>query len=384
MLELKVATRDITHGTVAVAWCVDAEIIKKLADQKVNDPQVVIVVAPTTNYHIRREYRKVVPLKDLMTYLEFRSSGENRIWAFIYRAGKKQARDAYLTKAGGEFAHWVLNGDGNDWSANFGSYYTKADGSQDYMYHPDMPAIPITVNVPAVAFAAEPAVWEKEWVNLFFHSKAADQCDFRRRRLFAYGVQPIIMLLDMVARLSFFMIAFMWLSRGLTFKYFHFLRYGIDDTLELFKGGSWLIPTLPEDKHTELDITFSYVVRKLWKLPFLPPCLLAMWLIFHFHHVMLALTVAAIVIAAFSFILLLTSTFVGLAALNFVEKFVNWRCKDKGEETPWYLDEEEMESIICNPSFDKRTSVSALPAKHRTLRLYYQDLKSRVCRPFSL
>ena len=75
MLELQITDNDVSTGSVQISWCVDAEVLKELADKKVKEPQLVIVVAPEgDNYDLRKEMRKVVPLKDLMTYMEFRAA----------------------------------------------------------------------------------------------------------------------------------------------------------------------------------------------------------------------------------------------------------------------------------------------------------------------
>lgn len=383
MLELKLAGNDVTNGNVAVAWCVDQETLKYLSDKKVADPQVVIVVAPVNGYHIRREYRKVVPLKDLMTYLEFRSSGENRIWAFISHQSKKKARGNFLAKSEGEYATTILNEDGDDWSYIFPpSYVSSPDRvSMTTVHRPEVPAPTLTVNVPTGVFAKEPSKWEKTWVNHWFHAKAVDQCDFRRRRLLAYTVQPIVMLLDiLVARALLSLIAFMWLSRGLSLSYFlHPLTYSLLDTVDVLKGGTWTVPTLPEDERSrDPDITFSYVIRKLWKTPLMPVVLIPLLLILHFHVVLWVLGITGGVVLGVALAFVIASG--AFSALW--EKIQEWTGSD-GEVTPWYLEQDEMDTITCNPSFQNRTSVSSLPAKHRTIYLRFQDLKSRVCRPFS-
>src|SRR5579871_642576 len=162
MFELQVATRDVTNGNFAVSWCVDPETIKLFADRNIKDPQVVIVVVPTQNYHPRREYRKVVPLQDLMTYLECHSAGENQIRAFISLEGKKEARGRFLTRENGYYKTDLLSEDGEDWSYIFQGKFeirTTESGDQEQVYvrSPSLPAPTLMVNVPAGVFAKEPA-----------------------------------------------------------------------------------------------------------------------------------------------------------------------------------------------------------------------------------
>src|ERR1700722_16333758 len=104
MFELKIADVDASSGTVPVSWCADTETLKLLSDKDKREPQVVIIVAPDgPNYNISKEYRKVVPMQDLMTYVEFRSSGPSKIWGFITLRDKKDAKDRYLNRTTGAF-----------------------------------------------------------------------------------------------------------------------------------------------------------------------------------------------------------------------------------------------------------------------------------------
>ena len=233
MLELQVASKDITNGVLSVAWCVDAELLKNLSDEGVKNPQVVFVVAPSGSaYESSKEYRKVVPLKDLMTFLEVRASGPNKVFAFVSRRTPRDARDAVLSRQGNRYSHSILNYDGSNFS------------DQDATYD----ATPVEVVVPTGVFAKEPPQWEKAWVNHWFRSKPMDQCDYRRRRLLAYTVKPVITLLDLTARAVLLLLSTLWLSRGMSLKYlFGPLAYSIGDSTEVLQDGSYAIPTLPEE-----------------------------------------------------------------------------------------------------------------------------------------
>lgn len=372
MLQLQVANTDVTNGNLAVAWCVDAEVLKELAEKEIADPQVVIVVAPTENYHISKEYRKVVPLKDLMTYVEFKTAGPNKIWAYVSRlAYAKSVRNNVLTKENGEFCTNILDMDGS-------TYTTDQSPSDTELFY----AAPVSVVVPQGVFAKEPAKWEKTWVNYWFRSKPQDQCDFRRRRLLAYTVQPLAILLDvLVVRTAMLLFSTLWLSRGMSLKFHaHPLRYSVADTLEAFQGGSWTIPTLPEEAdHREPDLTASYLLRKLWKTPLMPVVMFPLWLIVHFHVIIWAAAVLAVLLSIVGIALLFASGLV----MEWGKAFKEWQASRQEVISPWYLEKDEMDAITCNPNMKTRTSVSALPAKHRTIHLRFQDIKARVCRPFS-
>jgi hypothetical protein len=205
--------------------------------------------------------------------------------------------------------------------------------------------------------------------------------DFRRRRLLAYSIQPLVMLVDvLVLRTLMLLVSTLWYSRGMSLKYhFHPMRYSVADAVGLWMGGSWVVPTLPEDQSGEPDdvLTGSYCVRKTWRLICTPPALVGLWAIHHFHVWLWALGIsaAAVVVIVVAFWL----------ATGAIVKFAEWLVKTLGSEdpTPWYLDQDELTNLTCTQNFQARTSISALPAKRRTISLRFQDLKSKVCRPFS-
>src|SRR6185295_9161179 len=199
MIEIFISDTDATSGSVPITWCVSPETLKLLAEQEVRDPQIVICVAPAGEKYAReKEVRKVVALKDLMTYIEFRSSGKNNIWAVVSFRDPKSAKNLYLSKKDGAYDSSMLSYDGTDysgWLKKTDSQYRDEEAiAQAELEKTHMLSTPVTVNVPVECFAKEPSAWEKTWVNHFFRAKSVDQCDFRRRRLFAYLVQPLVLL----------------------------------------------------------------------------------------------------------------------------------------------------------------------------------------------
>src|SRR5271166_3039921 len=247
MFQLQISDTDATSGSIPVSWCLDEETIKELADKKIANPQVVICVSPVNTeggYHVKKEYRKVVPLKDLMTYVEFRSAGPNRIWGFISYMGRGASHTRYLGKKDGEFQTNILDWDGEQYAhflLDFETYEARTSKVYKGLSQP------IQVEVPAGVFAPEPAPWEKAWVNLFFKDKVVDQCEFRRRRLFAYSVQPLIMLVSLILRFLLLVAGAAMLARNFSFKWLlHPLMYSLDDCLEIFDNGCAVIFHQPE------------------------------------------------------------------------------------------------------------------------------------------
>lgn len=374
MIELFVSDNDATNGTIAVTWCVSHETLDLLAKEKVVDPQIIIVVSPDgDNYERRREYRKVVPLKDLMTYIEFRVPGKNNIRAVVSYKTKKEAKNKYLSRDEGKFTSDVLEYDGSDYAS-----WLKGD-DQVHMLSPV-----IAVNVPQDCFAPEPAAWEKAWVNHFFRNKPIDQCNFRRRRMFAYTIQPLIFLALALVKVFFLLVATLIGARNWSLKYLlHPLTYDIESSTAVMKGGSIFIRRLPEDdEHGDPANIPWYVLRKLCLLPLMPLILIPLVLLCLFAKP--AVYTGILMGIGFCVVIL----FVVLLCVQHVAIFatiVNWIAGviDKfADHDLWYMRQEEMDIIVCDGRA-KSVSVSALPAKKRTFALRFSQLKSKVCRPFS-
>ena len=368
MFEIKVANNDVTGGSISVGWCVDAETLKTLSDHKIKNPYVVIVVAPEgDNYYYTKEYRKVVPLKDLLTYVEFRCAGKNKIWAFIPLREGKAAKSKYLARSGNGFSDEILDNDGSGWSYNFGYH----DANRNFICHPTLSSEPISVEVPVNCFAPEPSDLEKSWVNWLFPTKCLDQCEFRRRRLFAYTVQPFIMLFNMMVRTLLTLVALLVGMRGFNVQWMlHPLRDPFSDVIELFSGGTVFV-----SNNSEVSVWKRYVL-----VPLMPPILAALGglgYLFHRLHLWKVPFIAACVLLTLGLVVVL-----GLYAWGKFTNYMDRRAEEAANAPLWYLEEEEMNMLVCNGE-PRPLTVDALPAKKRTIRLRFQDLKSRVCRPFS-
>lgn len=369
MFELKIADRDVSGGSIAVTWCVDQELIKQLADASVADPQVVICVAPADDkYSSRKEYRKVVPLSDMMAYVEFRVPGPNKIWAFVSTGSKRGVRNEFLKKVSGEFESSILVDSGDEFAS---------------MRFSRLGAEPVSVFVPEEAFAPEPAQWEKDWVNHFFKDKAIDQCHFRKRRLFAYTVQLLIMFLNLLLRAVIYVPALAIGAKNLSLKYLiHPLTYSLEETLRVMGGGTWFVRTWQGDKGIEntSPVTFNYVLRKFWSLPFMPIIGIPFFCIFYFH-LWKALAVGVAAAALVALILGGVWFFAEGAATKVLNAISDWVDELLGHRDMYYLDQDEMEMLICDGKTIRK--IGDLPSKKRTLRLRFLNLKSKVCRPFS-
>lgn len=370
MLELHVSSNDVTSGSVGIGWCVSPDTLKMLSDRRVKNPGIVLVTAPKGSLDKSspdyKEFRTVVPLKDLVGYVSFKTPGQNNIWGFLV-SNIKQAKEKFLEKH--HISGWerpILNDEATDWPQhNLG----RLNPGYDPYFHNDeikeLISEPVEVYVPKECFAPEPAEWEKTWVNYFFTRRVMDQCEFRRRRMLAYTVQPIVVLFNILARFVLLVLSTLFGLRGWSIQpLLHPLMTPFADAIEVVD---------PNHGTYFIGRGGNQVVNWL-RLPFMPISLFGMFLLCKFHAVAGAGLIAL-------GILLLAAFIMGCYVLfaMYMERL------DRIERTSeaWFMKEDELQYIVCSTSNVKATSLSQLPSKKRTFRLRFQDLKTQVCRPFS-
>lgn len=388
--KIQVADDDATSGTIKISWCVGIETINYLAQKQITNPQVVIVVSPNpddeTHHYSSKEQRYVIPLRDLMAFIELRVAGKNRIRAFITHYSEQHSKELYLTRIGGRYntdilSYWYNDDPQSDQKLGWSCIFHLYDG----VCQPEIWS-ELFVDVPLECFAKEPPEWEKEWVNWLFRDKCIDQCHYRRRRIFAYTVQPLIMMLNLFWRCAVMLAAFSYLSRGLTLKYLlHPLTYDLEELPHLLLGGSYLVLKCKEDNDDPFDtntpalVWIKYTFKKVALVPLMPIFITVIGLAL-FYGVLIKLL--AVVIGAIMAILIIAFVASG-AAKEFVKEMWYRLWHNSKEEEFWYLNKEEIETLSCEDNI-KHTNVSSLPKNHRTIKLRFLDLKSKVCRPFSL
>jgi len=151
LLKIKLLETEVTSASLPITWRVNKNWLKK------NGADWDILFSTVSFDDDRKtEWRSKCKLTDLVHYVKFLRPGKNRIFAIISCG----YRDCYI----------------------------------------DEKSTSLDVDLPEEVFADEPPAWEKNWVNFFFSTKAVDQCDFRKRRLLAYTIQPILIVLMLIVR----------------------------------------------------------------------------------------------------------------------------------------------------------------------------------------
>lgn len=415
LLELHIQDPNVQTGSVPISWCVDRQVFKDLADGRCRNPHLLIVIAPLESYHPSKEVRKVVPLKDLMTYVDFSRPGPNRVYGLVVGSH----RDHYLRRSRGRWDTDVLKRDGsgirNDWTgepdpeeADEAAILEKAltVGDEDEFEGEDAdPEIAaasekdeaegpaamtedekraseekiarmvrhavgvyatasLDVTVPKECFAKEPPAWEQAFVNLWHATQPVDQCSYRRRRLFSYFVKSwLCALIYVCTYVPYTLFLLLIGARGLNFSP---LRHPISQDI----GDMW-------DKDDGTVFVPRWESSWRWAiLPLMPliciPVGVGIWLMLRYGMAGAIMMWTGIVVGALLVILLCVAGGFG---------YRDYR-KERREKTPaWYLSEEEQALLAC--AGGPRTSLKDLPASRRTIRLRFLDLKAKVCRPFA-
>lgn len=355
MFELHLANNNVDSGTIAVSWCLDKEALEILTSKGIKDPVVVLCVAPVDNYALHKEVRHVVPLSDLIGYIGFQCAGKNKVWGFISAWSNSVTRGDYLCVRHDEYRTSILN-DGEEFSS-----VVLSDVNETFI------AAPLEIDIPSEAFAKEPPAWEAAWINLWYRDPPKDQCAYRRRRLFGYSLKPVLFALLMFVRLFFVIGAFLYGSRDFSLQsLLHPLRTEMYEVVKMLFDSETIFIGQGESKF------WNYA-----RLPFMP-LIAILWIGLAIALIKLHVFATGIgIILGAGGILVVAYTI-----LKTAESIIDHRELVKLKAPAWYLNEDEADLIICSgqPRFG---SFWTLPKKHRTFKLFAQDLKSKVCRPFS-
>ena len=393
---------EMHNASLPIRWCLDQNTISALKDRGVHDPHILLVVLGHGHYG-RNEKRYLIPLGEMMTYISFYCPGVNKVYGSIVSStnnrGGKELRDFFLTRTNLSYDTDVIYSDGT-----MIPYRCFCSTMQK-------------VVIPQELFA-NPPEWERKWVNLWFRSRPIDECDYRRRRVFAYTVQPIPMatlvavigiatvVAGAVVSVAKILYALFLLSLGV--KKVNLepivqpLEMNVTD-VRVYRSGTW---TLAKWKWG----------RAFFLLPFTPLyVLLAFCGVFLFFSMgdstadwREAIFITALYAVLLPFTLLLCFYWRGKiwkfnipVFSSMKERIVEWmkkwgQNKEMKLRKMWNkekslqaarrsLQYSAMEVLLCKdgPAVDLRADITALPKEKRSLRLHFYAIKAKICRPFA-
>lgn len=187
----------VDGGSVPVRWCVTPDTLALLREKKPVNPHVLLVTAGESDNQNRRrrtEWRTLVPLEDATAYVQFRAGGPCVVTGCIVWGQKlRDLQNKIHTRDRGAWETDLFEGgclkedllpvscvDGLSYDASIPIVRERLTGS-------------LAVNVSTECFAKEPPAWLAAWVNLNFGEKTADECEFRRRAIFAFSLQLFVL-----------------------------------------------------------------------------------------------------------------------------------------------------------------------------------------------
>ncbi len=379
MLELHVEDTTVNSSRIAIGWCISKELGEKiLTSQKEAN---LLIIAHSENGS--GETRKVVPLSDMLTYLDFKVPGKNKILTKVFIGAKlSRLKDVFLTKDYSSYATDVYGYDGKP--RDFEHLFPNPE-------HVNLPNAELEVIVPSEVFAKEPPAWEKKWVNRLFRSKAFDQCNFRRRRIFAYTIQPILFISAFIVHALFTTVLRLLTVTHVNNRWMKDPFVTPDNDVSEEESYVRIIPKVIRTLFVQrLSINKSLLVFPCIALT--PLFLLISSSIMHFNHVfhyswLKALLLAPVVNLAIVGVGLLLTIIVGgivwlLSDFRWMKLIINTVDKLLSSPPKYdYLDAETIDSLTCtgNP----KLTIAQLPKKARTIRLRFEAFKTKVCRPFA-
>lgn len=364
-----------------VRWCLTKDEIA-LVRQEATNPYMLIVATRNTV----EVARVLVPLEQMMDFVHFRQPGSHRVQAVVVWGSPSADVEKYFLdlRRRGEYSENVVDYRGQirtDFDTGIHQFGSRAE---------------LEASISPEFFAQEPAEWERSWVNFFFGSPAVDQCHFRRRRIFAYTLQPLIFIALLIAMyLTVTLLTFFGLvlkvprnAGKILEKYWNQIRHPLDsdfsDLWTVIRDGDSVFATDKDGKVQPgyirflkpwLVLTFSAAsfllggITKvvLWELGF------EWWKeLSWFGAFLVGAGLAAGLIGTIAAIYLAWRAY-------FDQQIAEWRKAARAE-----LEEERrrhLTLLACDIAGAAR--LGAIPGELRTIHLRFEDFKARVCRPFA-
>jgi hypothetical protein len=366
--ELRLTETKADVGSIPITWCVDKEWLFKNSN---SEQYVLLASAPPENGGDKAEWRGHAKLSDMMAYVTLYRPGKNRI---IARVSDKAEIDEWVTRSryGDRWQSNVMAFPESHWSdarkEKCKYMLTKGWRGADRLWNY------LDIDMPTGCFAKEPSDTEKKWVNFFFKNKAVDQCEFRRRRMLAYTVQPIV-----------FSVIFIFYALAIS-------------CIQLFNLmiGKWTIWEKISAFKIDRRVDFL-TIKKLGHLRYLllpvPWLTTAAYVIFWFTHLMRWLLIPPAYLLAipilFGMITLIMLGFDFLIAWSIKRSPRIRAARERKIELErlrrlalYKAELEALDLLLCS-SGKRITRFRDLPKNKRTIKLRFEGIKSLVCRPFA-
>lgn len=388
-LKLFTENTERSEPIVPLRWCADRGTLDRLQEMKVLEPLLFISIQNKRGGELREVFRALVPLEQMMEYVQLNHSGKHIIRAFIVWAkGEDEVRlynYVLSERRRGDYEYRMYPSDGNFDEGRLTSMLSPG-------VHLHGVQAELEVHVGTEFFAPEPSTAEKRWVNLWFGNEAFDQCDFRRRRFIAYTIQPVALAIwipwiTFVRAVIGGILIFHGAPGVLFTPVFHPFRNSTDD---VYNDSKESIFWTDKDGNE----------RSRFFLLLYPPFLTLFAGVLYLINLLHIWKWAGIVVGVLS--ILATLTIIGI----FLGKGVLWLIRSIGSEkireaidavakvkkpAKPKLDPvaealkrmyDELQLVACD-GVPLPAKVAALPKPRQSIHLKLQALKARVCRPYA-
>ncbi|MBI5004880.1 MAG: hypothetical protein HZC04_01695 [Candidatus Lloydbacteria bacterium] len=384
MLKLFIEKKEIQDSVLPIRWNIDQETTEKILESEIGEPLLFLVAVGKD----RVEHREVVPLKQMMHYLQLRTSGEIKIFAgIIYSQNKSQweLKKIFLERSNHCSYRTEVFEETTD-SLKLGRVFYSINHGYAYLFR-ETSAAEISIHVPKEAFAKEPPKWEQKWVNWFYETKPVDQCQYRRRRIIAYTVQPFIISVCFILK--------MVLNSALVC--FNGVICGRRDT----EWRSIIRPFLYAPDDNGYDSSSVYFTKKGGKTQFLPLFLfnpativfgvIIMWVVLYKQY-----DAAFSFWPTFAYTIIAIGSFsvIGITLYSAADFLASGKLTGKLKKYAYFKNlfetaREERRAYLKNAyavlssEVPETVSLDTLPKEKQTIYLRFLDLKAKVCRPFA-
>ena len=390
--------------TIELSWCTSPETSKMLKDVGAKDIYILLVVENNS----REVDRFVVPIKEPMRYLAFRTPGKNVVHATLVWRKHEWYKDGKM-----EYSYWELSPDHiltkKDDNGNFVAKVLRSRGGDGFMpIRNDFNMVNRLDVQDSLVFEVPEEMFARSWWitkslgtlygESWFGKKAKDQCSMRRRAI-ATGISlplaAVLAVILAVVTAVFFVLMELYHLLATAIQLLFGLR-GINYAAFLHPWDSagtrwkelgrsvWLWKAVKDGKKT------TYWFRGPAMIFYNPGTLGIGALIGGVimvlagnsrHHDTDYVLDCVYAMLALATLLLVVTTTKGSPLGEWIGRKLDERAERKQAEFETSL-LQDLDLLAC----EKRptvTSYSSVPKSRRTIRLRYQHVKAKVCQPFA-
>ncbi|MFA6594340.1 MAG: hypothetical protein WCT16_03735 [Candidatus Buchananbacteria bacterium] len=381
---------DGKSATMGIRWCLSPEQIERLkAEEK--EAKILITVLHIKqrgikDYYYEEESRKVLPITEGSTFISFRNPGRHIICAGIIDV-VSYSPESYLKiqrrYAGfNDYNYPIIN----TTTAFMGKGTAEGIGMYDHrLLTPEDFAL-LEVDVDEKSFAPEPR--DYRLVNYWFDTKPIDQCHHRKRRFLAYFLTITLLPIMQILKVWAFAIGNVFV--GVTLinwrSIFKPLTYGAFCDIYYSKILNYIGKNgeIKTKKWWKVLLNWRFIIGYACLLPFIATLIATNWLL-----LFATLCCLGFVSGSAAVIGRLIDKYQSKPRFDRIQRKIEKRIKkeklleqkqNEEEELRKQKQARELERMACS-LLPEEISYATLPKK--PVRLRFQHLKSKVCRPFA-